>query len=577
MRLVVEPPSDLAAWPGLSGYQWAGERSSRGAAQRAAFILEQPGKKDEVTKLGNILADRFKPVMISASDAALASFANDESVIGAQRAARDFVRAEYEAFEKYDSAAFPITFGTDVDGSRPIDVHRISPRDAKARDDVLAGHEKLRGQLLGAFGGFLDETWRRNDILWGRLDGAERLITMVLPEPDQATVQLRKQLIDEAHETIVTQVLQLNDAERPDWKRHLRNFILEVPSQPAPELVARSAARATAVVGDLLGGISTEQSNPAKHLFRRVAMVGRLAWSLVEVSVPRTPLELLGTYWLQLLMLFSVMLVVIAAISGKDAVWRVAGILVAASTILYLGRETLRRYLRGEFVPSFSILAAGTVFIVCTLALLTAEVPTANWLLGHSAGLTSHAAVGWQRLLNATKSLPFLQWDRDLTLASVVMLLGSGVATMGAARRARQFRQPTNVLRALKFAKSWNDVLKALGETDRATRAAVIRALRADVVFASSYGLFFLAFGLNWLLEDDRRPVVLLVACAAIACGVAAAVLNVAGNNAAFQLVKSPLPVDRAQPLPYQPFVLGTAKWALVILAAALSASLWFV
>src|SRR5262249_53362404 len=158
-------------------------------------------------------------------------------------------------FERYDSCAFPITFGTDIDDFNQIDVHRISPKDAVARkDDVLMGRQKLRGQVLGSFGGFLDAAWRRNDILWGRLDAAERLISMVLPGRDPLTVATRSQLIDEAHEEIVTEVLELKPADRPEWRRRLRDFLAGVPIEPSPELVARSAARATAVVGDLLEG-----------------------------------------------------------------------------------------------------------------------------------------------------------------------------------------------------------------------------------------------------------------------------------------------------------------------------------
>ena len=65
-----------------------------------------------------------------------------------------------------------------------IDVFRISPVDAefqnqRARSDVTG--PKLKGESFGAFGAFLDEEWRRHDILWGRLDGAERLISALIP------------------------------------------------------------------------------------------------------------------------------------------------------------------------------------------------------------------------------------------------------------------------------------------------------------------------------------------------------------------------------------------------------------
>ena len=43
----------------------------------------------------------------------------------------------------------------------------------------VRGIRKLAGTALMHFGAFLDRRWRQNDILWGRLDGAERLIASV--------------------------------------------------------------------------------------------------------------------------------------------------------------------------------------------------------------------------------------------------------------------------------------------------------------------------------------------------------------------------------------------------------------
>jgi hypothetical protein len=57
------------------------------------------------------------------------------------------------------------------------------------------------GTTLAALGAFLDREWQKDYILWGRLDGAERIIVSLLPDdPDQA---LRYSLIQEAAEIIV--------------------------------------------------------------------------------------------------------------------------------------------------------------------------------------------------------------------------------------------------------------------------------------------------------------------------------------------------------------------------------------
>jgi patatin-related protein len=578
LSLIVEPPADLAVWPTLAGYAWSGERSDRGSRKRAEFVLQVRQRRVDVTALANILAGRFRPVMIAASEAALASFADDPSVTGPAKAARFFARREYEDFEKYDSAAFPITFGTDVDDSSPIDVHRISPDDAVARqDDVLRGRPKLRGQVLGAFGGFLDATWRRNDILWGRLDGAERIIGMLLPGPDKATAAMRRRLIDEAHQEIVVEVLDLPEIQRADWRRHLRDFVAQVPAEPAPELVARSAARATAVVGDLLEGIADTQSIPAKRLFGRVAFIGRLLWNFVEVSVPRTWLELFGSYWLQLLMLFSAMLALIAVFAQSGGTWKLAGLMITAATVLYLGRESLRRYLRGELVPPVPVIVVLTILVVVGLTALAAVAP-----LGVSSMVGAHGylldAVGdqWRRATASFETLPLLRWSRAFVIGSSVVASGSAFAAIGASRRAQRLRRPIKVVRKLKFARSWSDIIGAVGILDRGTRTAAVRALRADLVFASAYALLLLSIGITGIsVPPDLHSHTLQLGTCVMLFGTAAAAMNIAGNNAVLDLLGRRPPEELTSPLPRHPFAYCVAKWAFVIVAGVCAIALW--
>ena len=65
------------------------------------------------------------------------------------------------------------------------------------------GCHKLAGTALGHFGAFLQKLWRQNDILWGRLDAAERIITSLLPNHP-----LRTQLIGEAQAEIICETIE---------------------------------------------------------------------------------------------------------------------------------------------------------------------------------------------------------------------------------------------------------------------------------------------------------------------------------------------------------------------------------
>ena len=108
----------------------------------------------------------------------------------------------YIYFEDFDQVSYPILYSTAVgEEADVIDVFRVSPRDATAlisEKDQKDIH-KLAGTTLGNFGAFFERKFRINDIMWGRLDGAERVIAALLPsDPD-----LRKELTDEAHREII--------------------------------------------------------------------------------------------------------------------------------------------------------------------------------------------------------------------------------------------------------------------------------------------------------------------------------------------------------------------------------------
>lgn len=110
-----------------------------------------------------------------------------------------------ELFDMQDSLVFPMIFGTALGEFETVDIFRISPRDTAVIRNTHQGSEDcnpLKGTQFAAFGGFLDQTWRYHDMLRGRLDGAERFITAVLPDADPETERVRENLIREAQEAI---------------------------------------------------------------------------------------------------------------------------------------------------------------------------------------------------------------------------------------------------------------------------------------------------------------------------------------------------------------------------------------
>jgi hypothetical protein len=89
-----------------------------------------------------------------------------------------------------------VALGCDDEASEPAyKIVRMTGRAyvaVGAKPGLRAPGQKVTGLRLGHFGGFLKASWRANDWLWGRLDGADHLTRLLLapdrlrraPDPD---------------------------------------------------------------------------------------------------------------------------------------------------------------------------------------------------------------------------------------------------------------------------------------------------------------------------------------------------------------------------------------------------------
>ena len=176
----------------------------------------------------------------------------------------------YRYFEAYDVASYPVLYMGEHAGNEmaTADVHRISPEDATAIIDERAmfdgdeqkSYRKLAGTNLGNFGAFLDEDSRRLDILWGRLDGAERLIALLTPGDEG----MRREFTHEAHRAILAQestwLFELlgTPKERSVELEEFRSWLKanrDAPHKLDPSLGLNVAARGVSVVGRMVGSI----------------------------------------------------------------------------------------------------------------------------------------------------------------------------------------------------------------------------------------------------------------------------------------------------------------------------------
>ena len=105
-------------------------------------------------------------------------------------------------FPLIDQRLYPYQYLSDLHETNLIEIIRISPNDAKlGLGKYFTQVEKLAGDQLRAFGGFFKKSWRSNDILWGRLDGLNRITeALITPETIKSFSSLVSHEVSEIQE-----------------------------------------------------------------------------------------------------------------------------------------------------------------------------------------------------------------------------------------------------------------------------------------------------------------------------------------------------------------------------------------
>ena len=239
-----------------------GARDEADSVKKAREILNaKPELRAQIDDLAAKVREGFAPVF-DGIDVRTTIAAHEAE---APAAVAQLLRA-YDRYELYDSVIVPISYGA-VGESDRVEVIRVSPEDAwRIVDETKSGRRKLGGIELGHFGGFFRADWRRNDLMWGRLDAAERIVDTLLG-PEDATAELKDALIHRAHVAIVRAERGLqSDAEAEAALEELRtqDVSRDIPEGEMEEIVGRAAV----VAGEVL------QRTPSGG--RPLAMVGGL-------------------------------------------------------------------------------------------------------------------------------------------------------------------------------------------------------------------------------------------------------------------------------------------------------------
>ncbi len=327
-------------------------------------------------------------------------------------AARRLVGHYYDSYDRYDMISYPILYATEVgEEIDQVEVIRISPEDACFLDQGRLGSRKLAGTALRNFGAFFDRGWRQNDILWGRLDGAERIITTLLSEWDQ---EEKEKCIREAQLEILEDELKISDRDRllqlltdamiesaPDAENETElRRIAEQERRASDDSVFKSAlraslskeslfgffrrsyepnreinpmtaslalSRAARVAGEMFRDIA-EQHSRGRRLAAWGARLGRAFSGLVEVSVPGRLGNWIFRRWLVLLYAFEAFLVLAGLLLSAE-VYRLGLITLGITAVLHVSTLALGDFMHGKrwylSVPIF----AGSVVLILLVVL----------------------------------------------------------------------------------------------------------------------------------------------------------------------------------------------------------------
>lgn len=322
----------------------------RGREDRAAEIVgerlpsfDEVG--DELARLVRIgvpipQRDRLPSTLESPYGTELAADRLEEALSGGG-IATEVLRQYRQYFEDFDMVALPMLYGTDAGETDVIEIVRIAPEDATSIINERGSHfrvRKTRGWKYSHFGAFLSEEWRRNDILFGRLDAAECLINTFVPpsHPDRLV------LLHEAQRAIILESLPLDRqisilGAEPDKlpdaelvKRFTHNY--HVSEDLAPSVSLPILGRGVDIAGKMLDGVADEPG-AMKKVTGWIARIGSVLAGIVALGIPGSGYGMVFRHIFPLLLAFEIVMAGLGLLFRSGTIARI-GIAAVVLTLL---------------------------------------------------------------------------------------------------------------------------------------------------------------------------------------------------------------------------------------------------
>ena len=339
--------------------------------------------------------------------------------------AREEIHRMYRRFHWHDALTLPFLQGTRAREHSEIEVFRVSPIDGTLAYGSGEGaqQDKLVGTRAAAFGGFMEKEWRENDMMWGRLDGAERIVNALLPDPcDKA---LRAKYIEELQDSILSEEFSMTtDASRNRVFRCLarkldesgvtagsvdqlvtkgdavlkrfpmlkqlvdrgdfRAFLTEwygVSSSPPNDRLVNWMSRSLQIFGRMIDDYpGTREEGLSGRISSALKSTGVLTARLLRFALPRSLSRAIAEYWLALLALAGGLLVVVGFVRSDVEVGTIGAVVIVLCFAAFLAQRRIGRFLEGKVpllgpivIKALRMLAALIVIGVGILAGVGAE------------------------------------------------------------------------------------------------------------------------------------------------------------------------------------------------------------
>jgi hypothetical protein len=178
--------ASLSPWPGPDG-------KALTIQELANRFVDDPANRAKLDDVRQNLGAALRRLQQDVRDGSFADFKSLGHGLPASKKQEILVR--YFGFPFWDRQIYPLIAFSDLGELTQIGIVRMSPDDAM----LLAGgpaKDKLVGARAAHFGAFLSRPGRESDYVWGRLDAAERLLT-VLGIPGQGAGDLFRSIVDE--------------------------------------------------------------------------------------------------------------------------------------------------------------------------------------------------------------------------------------------------------------------------------------------------------------------------------------------------------------------------------------------